>query len=150
MNKHKLALIIGILAAFLLLWLSLGVGIIGEDGNPANIMYFGVLAVGLIGALLSRLKPAGMATTLFIMALTQAVITIVAIASKMGMPWSDPLQLEDACLLSAQPAVVFLGSWIRYPSCLICMSPSSTPCSSVILPSLKRIKVVAPQMAVLP
>lgn len=33
-------------AAFILVWLSLGVGIIGADGDPANLMYFGVLAVG--------------------------------------------------------------------------------------------------------
>ena len=66
---YKLAVGVALLAAFLLVWLSLGVGIIGSDGDPANLMYFGVLAVGIIGAFLARFRAAGMARSLFAMAI---------------------------------------------------------------------------------
>jgi len=65
MNKgnttYRFAVGIALAAAFILVWLSLGVGIIGRDGDPANVMYFGVLAVGIIGALIARFRPRGMA-----------------------------------------------------------------------------------------
>jgi hypothetical protein len=65
---YKFAVGVALLAAFLLIWLSLGVGIIGSDGDPANLMYFGVLAVGLIGAFHARFRAVGMARALFAMA----------------------------------------------------------------------------------
>ena len=37
-------------AAFLLIWINLAVGIIGDEGEPANLLYVGVLAVGIGGA----------------------------------------------------------------------------------------------------
>ena len=92
-NAYRLAVGITVVAAFLLVWLSLGVGIIGKDGDPANLMYFGVLAVGIPGALLARFRPLGMACTLFTMALVQAGVAIIAIAGGLGRPWSGPLEL---------------------------------------------------------
>src|SRR5688572_18939589 len=49
---YRSAIGLALAAACMLVWLSLGVGIIGADGDPANLMYFGVLAVGIIGALI--------------------------------------------------------------------------------------------------
>jgi CHASE2 domain-containing sensor protein len=73
--------------------MNLGIGIIGEDGNPANLVYASVLLIGAIGAIASRRKPAGLALTLFTMALAQAVIAIISILINAGMPWSPPLEL---------------------------------------------------------
>jgi len=90
---YKSALALGVFGVFLLIWMSLGIGIIGEDGNPTNVVYASVVAIGIIGAILSRWRPAGMSLTLFTMALAQAVIAIVAIVLKAGMPWSPPAEL---------------------------------------------------------
>ena len=68
MSTYRFAVGIAIVAALMLVWLSLGVGIIGRDGDPANRMYFGVIAVGIIGALIARFRPSGMARALFAMA----------------------------------------------------------------------------------
>lgn len=68
MNKnttYRFAFIVAISAAFILVWLSLGVGIIGRDGDPANLMYFGVITVGIIGSLIARFRPRGMSRALF-------------------------------------------------------------------------------------
>src|SRR5919112_554087 len=45
---------VAVVAAFILIWMNLAVGIIGSEDNPANLMYGGVLAVGILGALIAR------------------------------------------------------------------------------------------------
>jgi CHASE2 domain-containing sensor protein len=80
-------------AAFLLVWLSLGVGIIGADGDRANLMYFGVLAVGILGALIARFRPQGMARALVATALAQALVAVIALVLGLGDPWSPPAEI---------------------------------------------------------
>ena len=92
-NTYRFATGVALAAALLLIWLSLGVGIIGADGDPANVMYFGVLAIGVIGAVITRFEPYGMARALFAMALAQALVTIVAVVAGLGLPWSGPAEL---------------------------------------------------------
>lgn len=97
-------------ATFLLVWLSLGVGIIGKDGDPANRMYLGVLAVGLVGAAIARLRPHGMARALLATALAQALVTAIALAAKLGLPWSGPAEIV---LLNGMFVALFAGSaWL--------------------------------------
>jgi hypothetical protein len=80
-------------AAFTLIWLSLGVGIIGQDGDPANAMYFGVIAVGIIGSLAARFRPQGMAWTLWAMAFAQAIVMAIALIARLGLPYSGPAEI---------------------------------------------------------
>jgi hypothetical protein len=72
---------IGITCAtgLLLVWMNLAVGLIGNEDNPANLMYIGVLAVGVIGASVARLEPSGMALTLFSTAIAQALVPVIAL-----------------------------------------------------------------------
>jgi hypothetical protein len=90
---YKFACGIAIAAALLLAWLSLGVGIIGRDGDPDNRMYLGVLLVGIAGALIARFRPQGMARALIATALAQATVAVIALAAGLGRPWSGPLEL---------------------------------------------------------
>eukprot|EP00913_Durusdinium_trenchii_P008878 g8344.t1 len=78
-TAHKLAAGIGIAAAFFLVWANAAVGIVGEPGGP-NVMYFGVVAVGIVGALLARFESRGMALTLFAMAAVHFLVTATALA----------------------------------------------------------------------
>lgn len=90
---YRWALGITLAAALFLIWLSLGVGIIGKDGDPANRMYFAVIAIGIIGTIIARLKPKGMAYTLFAMTSAQILITAIALFSGLGLPWSGPAEI---------------------------------------------------------
>jgi len=92
-NANRSAIGVAVAAALMLIWLSLGVGIIGQDGDPANRMYFAVIAVGIAGALLSRFQAPGLARTLLAMALVQTLIALFAIFTGLGQPWSGPLEL---------------------------------------------------------
>jgi len=75
---YRAAAGIALAAALLLIWLNGAVGIIGSENNEANLMYGGVLAVGLLGAFLTRLQPRGMAHTLFATAFAQVVVAVIA------------------------------------------------------------------------
>ena len=76
---YRVAVGMALAAAFLLVWLNLAVGLIGSEDNPANVMYFGVLAVGFLGAIAAELRPQGMARTLFAMALATALVPVIAL-----------------------------------------------------------------------
>ena len=89
--RYAIALALG--GALMLVWLSLGVGIIGADGDPANRMYFGVIAVGIVGAIIARFRPPGMAHTLFAMAFAQALVAAIALIARLGLPWSGPAEI---------------------------------------------------------
>ena len=77
----------------MLIWLSLGVGIIGKDGDPASLMYFGVVVIGIIGALISRLQATAMARTMSAMAIAQVLITAIVLIARFGLPYSGPLEI---------------------------------------------------------
>ena len=49
---------------------------VADSGHPENLAYHSVLVVGIVGALLSRLRPRGLAYTLFAMAATLALIAV--------------------------------------------------------------------------
>ena len=101
---------VALAGALMLVWLSLGVGIIGKDGDPANLMYFGVLAVGIIGAAIARLQPQGMARALIGMALAQGLVTAIALIARLGLPWSGPAEI---LLLNGFFIGLFAGSaWL--------------------------------------
>jgi hypothetical protein len=76
---YQAAVGVALAAALLLVWISGAVGIIGTEDNPANLMYGGVLVVGIIGAIIARFKPHGMARALFAMALAQALVPVIAL-----------------------------------------------------------------------
>jgi hypothetical protein len=77
-SAYRAAVGVAVAAAFLLVWMNLAVGIIGTEDNPLNLMYGGVLAVAIIGAVIARLQPDGMARALVATALTQALAALVA------------------------------------------------------------------------
>lgn len=73
---YRAAAAVAIVAAFLLTWVNLAVGIIGSEDNPENLLFGGVILVGLIGAVIARFRPAGMAWALIAMAIAQAAIAV--------------------------------------------------------------------------
>ena len=78
---HHYVLGLGLaIGSVLFLVLAIGaLGIVG-DGGSADRLYAAVLAVGLVGTLVARLRPRGMAITMVAMAAVQALVTVVAMA----------------------------------------------------------------------
>ena len=107
---YRTAAGVAVAAALVLVWMNLAVGIIGSEDNPANLMYVGVLAVGIIGAVFARFEPHGMARALFATAFAQALVATIALIAGLGYPWSGPLELT---LLNGFFVGLFAGSaWL--------------------------------------
>ena len=66
-------------SAFALIWGNLAVGLIGSEDNPANLLYGGVILVGLIGSAWARLQPEAMARAMAATAVTQFLVPVVAL-----------------------------------------------------------------------
>jgi hypothetical protein len=85
---YRAAVGIACATGFLLVSINAAVGIIGD--GPVNLMYLGVIAVGLIGAFIARFGPRGMALALFATAVAQMLVPVVALVIwKAG--WQDLL-----------------------------------------------------------
>lgn len=110
-TAYRAALGVALAAALILIWLSLGVGVIGADGDPANWMYAGVLAVGIVGAIIARLQPHGMARTLFATAIAQALVAVIALVAGLGYPASPPLEIIG---LNGFFVALFVGSALLF------------------------------------
>jgi hypothetical protein len=81
MNNRAYGFAVGlaITTVFALVWMNAAVGgILGDD--PANMMYFGVLLAGLIGASIAKLEPIGMSRALFATAFTMVLVPTIALA----------------------------------------------------------------------
>jgi hypothetical protein len=77
-GAYRAAVGIATAAAFILIWMNLAVGIIGTEENPLNLMYGGVLAVGIAGAAIARIQPNGMARAMIAVALAQIFVAAIA------------------------------------------------------------------------
>ena len=63
---------------FLMVWANLAVGIIGNENNPVNDLFFGVVAVPLLGALLVRLRPGPLVWVMVATAVAQVAVCLYA------------------------------------------------------------------------
>jgi hypothetical protein len=73
--SYKAGVGIALAAGFALGWSNMVH--VADSGHPENLVYYSVLAVGVVGALLARLQARGLAYTLFAMAATLAVIAVM-------------------------------------------------------------------------
>ena len=81
---------------------------IGVEGDPFDLMYFAVLAVGIVGAIITRLQPRGMARALFATALAQALVTVIALIA--GKHQSSVSSVPEILILNGFFIALFLGS----------------------------------------
>ena len=104
--KYRMAVVVAAIAAFLLLWVNAAVGIIGNENNDANMLFFAVPGVALLGALVARFRSHGMARTMYATATVQAAVAVVALLADWGS--SAPLWPRDLLSISA----FFIALWL--------------------------------------
>ena len=81
---YRFAVGVALAAAFLLVWINVAVGIIGEPDDGANVMYIGVIAVGIGGAFVARFRHQEMARALLATAFAQALVAAIALIFGLG------------------------------------------------------------------
>lgn len=105
-TSYRAACAAAIAGGFLLVWVNLAVGMIGSEDNPANLLYLGVLVVGLVGALLVRFRARGMARVMVAMAAAQMLVAATAMVAGWGRPHSPPLEVLGVSAFFAMPWLV--------------------------------------------
>ena len=80
----RAAVVVAAAAGFLLVVVNLAVGIIGSEGDPANLMFAGVLAVACGGTVLARFRARGLARAMVIAAAAQVLVGAVALVLGLG------------------------------------------------------------------
>jgi hypothetical protein len=98
-RAYRAAVAVAALTSFLLVWINLAVGIVGSEGHPANLMFFGVVALALGGALVARGRPRGMAVAMAAAAAAMGAAAVVVLVAGWNI---------EAVLLSA----VFVVPWL--------------------------------------
>ena len=109
-RAYRAAVGVALAAAFILVWVNRAVGIIGNESNDANLMYDGVLAVGVIGALIARFQPNGMARALFATTIAQALVPVIALIA--GMVPADESTYKIVGLNGFFVALWLTSTWL--------------------------------------
>jgi hypothetical protein len=100
-RAYRAAAGLALATAFILAWANLAVGVIGSEDNPANLMIDAVLAVGIVGVVLARFRPRGMARALAATALAQVLVAVIALFSGWGFAGAATAFFSGLWLLSA-------------------------------------------------
>lgn len=78
-TAYRLAIAVAVGTALFLVWGIGALGVVGSDGDPADLMFFGVLAIGLGGSIVARGQPYGMARAMFTTAAATLVVGVIAL-----------------------------------------------------------------------
>ena len=105
-RAYKAAVILSLVATLLLFWINGAVGIIGDSSNKANLMFAGVVAVAVVGALLAKFRPIGMAIALAATAVAQTIVAGIVLAGELGS--EGPIWPRDVLMVTA----FFTGLWL--------------------------------------
>lgn len=80
-RAYRAAAGVAVGAAFFLVWVNLAVGIFGNEGNRANLLFFAVLLMGIAGAVVARFRAEGMARALRVMAVAQGLVAVIGLCA---------------------------------------------------------------------
>ena len=116
-KTYRWAVGLALLATFILFWAIGAVGLLGPEigRNTADLIYLGVPAVGVIGAIIARCRPQGMARAMFATALAVLSLPVILVA---GLTPLSPNIAGDAfphglLLFHAPFAALYGGSGCR-------------------------------------
>lgn len=121
-TAYRTAVGLALLAALLLFWVNGAVGIIGSENNDANLMYAGVLAIGLIGAFIARFEPQGMARAMLATAVAQALVAVIALVAGWGT--SGAIWPRDVIGATVIFVMLWLGSAWLFRRAALDVSPA--------------------------
>lgn len=104
--------LVALATAFLLIWVNAAVGVIGNEDNPANLVFLGIIAVAVAGTIVARARPDGMARAMALAAAAQALTGAVVFAAGFGSteppgPFRLLVLIELFAVLWAASALLF-------------------------------------------
>jgi hypothetical protein len=107
---YRFGVALALATAFLLVWINGAAGIIGSENNPANLMFFVVIAIGIAGSTAVRCEAAGMARAMTIAAFAELMVAGIVFAGRLGA--SEPPGLAGVLAIIAFFAcLLLLSAW---------------------------------------
>lgn len=98
-------------AAFLLVWINAAVGIIGDEDNPANLLFLAIIAIAVAGSIVAGGKAARMARAMTVAGVAQVLVGSAVFA--LGAGASEPPGPLGILVLIEGFAALWLGSaWL--------------------------------------
>jgi hypothetical protein len=93
-------------SAFLHIWITGAVGIIGSENNPGNLLYLGVVAIAAFGSILALGHPSPMTAAMAVTAVAEVLAPVIAYIY-VADPRSDVLRPEVFA-----SGIVFTAMWL--------------------------------------
>lgn len=115
-TAHRLAYALAVGTALFLVGGIGALGIVGEEGDRADLLYLGALALGVVGAALARLRPRGMAWAMY--AAAAATLLAGVIALLLGKHEAEVSSVPEIMGLSAMYAALFASSGWLFRRCV--------------------------------
>jgi hypothetical protein len=106
-TAYRIASVVALVTAFFTIWVNAAVEMIGDD-NPYNLLFGGVLMVGLGGSIIANFKAPGMARAMVAAAIAQALVAGGALSAyprdaMFSMAFALPWLLSAALFRKAAP-----------------------------------------------
>ncbi len=105
--SYRWGAVVAVLTAFLTIWVNAAVGMIGSENNDHNMLFVGVVLLALLGSIVVRFKPNGMAMVMIATAAAQVAIAaaglpIDARGATLGMGFALPWLLAAILFRAAR------------------------------------------------
>ena len=105
-NAYRGGVAIALAAAFLLIWINGAVGIIGDEDNPLNLLYVGVIAIAFGGMVWTRFRARGASRAMNAAAIANAAVGVVAVVAGRN----DPPGIVGLLVLNGFFVLLYLGA----------------------------------------
>lgn len=103
---YRAGTLFALAAAGLLFVVNGAIGFLGSENNPANLLFFGVIAIAAIGSVLAGFRAPGMARAMFAAAAAQILVGAGALAAGWAAP--GPQGLYEVTM----GTTLFGGLWL--------------------------------------
>lgn len=121
---YRSGLAVAAATALFLLWGMGALGIVGVEGDPADLMYLAVLAIGLAGAIVAGLRPEGMARSMFVTAGATVLVGLVALA--LGKHQAEYSSVLEILGLAGMFAALFAVSGMLFRKASLLSAPPAS------------------------
>lgn len=114
-TAYRTAVGVALAATFILFWMIGAVGFMGNDHEHRNdLMYIVVPIVGIIGAVIARFQPLGMARAMFATALAQMLVPVIVVIAGLNLvPISISELISFTLIVNGPFAALYVGSaWL--------------------------------------
>jgi peptidoglycan/LPS O-acetylase OafA/YrhL len=106
---YRIGAAVALAASFIQVWMNLAVGIVGNEDNPVNQGFYGVVATAAACAFVAQFRAEGMARAMLAVAAVQALLAI-AVATAPSTARDEPMGAIGVLVLSGGFTALWLLS----------------------------------------